>query len=176
MASAFTGSGETAPGRAAGWCTQRRLGHTESVCRTGFQEATCPWSPKPALISRAGPPDRLPQIVRAMNALHCTKGTRSFVLRSSPGRGSRERVWNESTLRSVRHATKRQRAGRRSVGGHRQLGATSMTSLPKFLPSSRPMKASLAFSRPNTMSSRVLTLPSRTHSPIAPANSLHRGP
>src|SRR5215203_6247688 len=49
--------------------------------------------------------------------------------------------------------------------------ATRTTSLPKFRPLSRPMKAWGALSRPSTTSSRYLIRPSRSHWPTSVANS-----
>src|SRR5690606_25317977 len=49
--------------------------------------------------------------------------------------------------------------------------ATRTTTLPKFLPSSSPMKAVGAFSRPSTTSSRSFTLPAATHSLMSRENT-----
>ena len=53
---------------------------------------------------------------------------------------------------------------------------TRTTSLPKLLPFSRPIKASGAFSRPSTMSSRYLICPDLTQALICSKNSPKRGP
>src|SRR6516162_1408217 len=48
---------------------------------------------------------------------------------------------------------------------------TRISSLPKFLPSSMPMNAAGAFSRPSTTSSRYFSDPSRTHAVALERNS-----
>ena len=56
----------------------------------------------------------------------------------------------------------------RTGEGSERVGQAIFTkSLPKFLPFKRPMKASGAFSRPFTTSSRYLMRPSRTHWPAS---------
>lgn len=52
-----------------------------------------------------------------------------------------------------------------------QASPTCTTSLPKFLPSSRPMNASGAFSSPGTICSRYLILPSAYQVLMSWANS-----
>lgn len=63
-----------------------------------------------------------------------------------------------------------------SGDGGRVLQASCTTTLPKFFPSSIPMRASGARSRPDTTSSRYFTFPSATHGVIARRNSGSRGP
>src|SRR5215213_2410623 len=86
---------------------------------------------------------------------------------------ARHRGWQEGAHRSAR--CDRRFDDRRGAGIRHPprppYFATRTTSLPKFLPLSRPMKAWGALSRPSTTSSRYLILPSRSHSPTSVANS-----
>lgn len=126
-------------------------------------------NPKRVFIYRAGPDCFLSRLLRATPN---ERGSRAFLSVSGdclqPGpaepRASAEAL--DLTVYSRRHAQRPrhqlgQHPGKRCAmaGYHACSLATRMTSFPKLRPSSRPMNAAGAFSRPSTISSRYRNLP-----------------
>lgn len=107
-------------------------------------------------------PERMEELCRAL-------GDRHFILRRSTGNPTGSTCNAETRYRFVHAMYREVLYGRQAPARRARLQLkfeTRITSLPNRLPSSRPMNACGAFSRPLTMSSRNLTLPSSNHALI----------